>query len=241
MERTKYAAAHRPASSTSEPSPDEIENSALGLVNGGLTEDMIPGFAKVKPKIQAYLSVNFPNLDQNSVELTGEQRKRRDLAQNALHNLSHIQDILTRRPDMFGILAGRASRGELLAGSNDSDLTALQNYADNLALALTGAHSIRSTEAREKAEKVLLNYMHNGPQGIAGSIEADRQSLEDFANLGKPHDKQGNLLVYNPKTKKLDLANPPIPSNAWIKENSKTHQRIYSIDGGKSWQLVPQQ
>lgn len=197
MERTKLSAAGKDGD------PNEIPNLALGAVRSGLTIDTVPGFAKVKPQFEAYLASKYPNLNQSSIYLTGEQRKRRDLAENALNNLSHIQSIVTSRPDIFGVLQGRAAQGELLAGTNDPDLSALQAFAENTALALTGAHSIRSTEAREKATSVLLNLMHNGPQGVTGAIKADVSSLKDFSTLGLPHDMQGRLLQYDAKNDRL--------------------------------------
>jgi hypothetical protein len=166
------------------------------LAKGALTEDQIPGFSKLKPQIQAYLAEHHPNLDQSSLQLTAEERKRKDLATNALNNLSIIQTILQRRPDLLGVIQGRISQGKELAGTNDPDLASVNTALDNYALAATGAHGIRAVEARASAKQALLNGFKNGTAGIDSSIDTARSSLQEFANLGKPRGIDGSQYVY---------------------------------------------
>ena len=178
------------ASSTDVPTLGEA------LAKGELTEDQIPGFSKLKPQIQAYLAEHHPNLDQSSLQLTGEERKRKDLATNAVNNLGIIQATLQRRPDLLGVIQGRISQGRELAGTNDADLTAVSEALDNYALAATGAHGIRAVQARADAKQALLNGFKNGSAGINSSINTAKQSLQEFAALGKPRGLNGGPYVY---------------------------------------------
>jgi len=178
------------ASSTDVPTLGEA------LAKGALTEDQIPGFSKLKPQIQAYLAEHHPNLDQSSLQLTGEERKRKDLATNAINNLNIIQGTLQRRPDLLGVIQGRISQGKELAGTNDPDLTAVNTALDNYALAATGAHGIRAVEARASAKQALLNGLKNGSAGVNSSINTAKQSLQEFAALGKPRGLDGSPYVY---------------------------------------------
>lgn len=166
------------------------------LAKGEITEDQIPGFSKLKPQIQAYLAQHHPNLDQSSLQLTSEERKRKDLAKNAINNLNIIQGTLQRRPDLLGIVQGRVSQGKGLVGTGDPDLTAVNTALDNYALAATGAHGIRAVEARASAKQALLNGFKNGAAGVNSAINTAKQSLQEFANLGKPRGLDGSLYVY---------------------------------------------
>lgn len=166
------------------------------LAKGAITEDQIPGFSKLKPEIQAYLAEHHPNLDQSSLQLTSEERKRKDLATNAISNLGIIQATLQRRPDLFGIISGRLSQGKELVGTDDPDLTAINEALDNYALATTGAHGTRAVQARFDAKQALLNGFKNGSTGVNSAIDTAKQSLQEFANLGKPRGINGSPYVY---------------------------------------------
>jgi hypothetical protein len=198
------------------------------LAKGSLTEDMIPGFSKIKPQIQAYLAQHHPNLDQSSLQVTGEERKRRDLAQNALSNLGIIQGTLQRRPDLLGLIQGRVSQGKELVGTNDADLTAVGEALDNYALAATGAHGIRAVEARQSAKLALLNGFKNGPAGVNSSINTAKQSLQEFANAGKPRGLDGSAYVYGTQPKAAAQPNQLNQPNQLtnIQVNPQTKQRI---------------
>jgi hypothetical protein len=178
---------------------NEVADLGEGLAKGSLTEDQIPT-GKVKSSVQAYLTIHHPNLDQGSVMLDGTQKKMRDLGVNATNNLNLIQSTLARRPDLVGIIQGRLSQGKELSGTDDKDLSTIATAAENYSLAATGAHGIRSVEARVEAKKALLNSWKNGAAAINASIAASKQSLNEFVNLGKPKGLDGSAYVYD-KTK----------------------------------------
>jgi hypothetical protein len=178
--------------------PEDAHIATLGeaIARGALTEDQIPGFSKLKPQIEAYLSDHHPNLDQSSVLLTGSERKQADLARNALHNLEDIGQRIARRPDLVGVIQGRVSQGKNLAGTNDPDLAAIDTALDNYALAATGAHGVRAVEARKDAKQAILNGFKNGPQGVQSAVQTARGSLSNLASVGKPRGIDGSPYVY---------------------------------------------
>lgn len=224
QENSRASLAHQAATGD----PTAIAEIGEGIKNGVLTEDMVPGFSKVKPQVQAYLSQKYPTLDQTSVFLDGQERRLRDLSRNALENLGVVQNIIARRPDLVGILNGRISKGSLYAGTDDKDLSALVEAIDNFGLASTGAHAIRSESARVDAKQALLNGFKNGSQGVMGAINESRGSLGYFSNLGKPKDVNGQ-----PYGQQQSNSNAVLTAT-----NPKTKQQIRSVDGGKTWQQV---
>ena len=179
-------------------SPQTVSVLGEELARGAITEDQIPNFNKgdTKVQVEAYLSQHHPNLDQNSVFLDGTERKQRDLGRNSIENLNVIQSTLDKRPDLIGVIAGRVSQGKGLTGTNDPDLATINQALDNWALASTGAHGIRSVEARTDAKRDLLNSLKNGPAAVDAAINQSRNSLTQFANLGKPKGVDGSTYVY---------------------------------------------
>jgi hypothetical protein len=198
LEKMKEAATNAASGGTGADSP--AATLGEGIVHSGLTEDAIPGFAKAKPAVQAYLSKTYPNLDQSSVILTGSDRRLKNLSGSALQNLDVIQSALQKDPTLIGKIQGRITGGELKVGTNDPELGAIKNALDNYGLAATGAHGIRSEAARADAKEALLNSFKNGPDAVTGSMSAARASLTHLNQLGRPQpmdptkDLKGNPL-----------------------------------------------
>jgi hypothetical protein len=181
------------------PPANDPHTAVLGeaIAKGILTEDQISNFTKgQKGAVQTYLAEHHPNLDQKSVFMTGDERRRVDLANNAIHNLDDIATRLQRRPDLLGVVQGRVTQGKTLAGTNDRDLADIDAALDNYALAATGAHGIRAVQARTSAKEALLNGFKNGPQGVQAAMQAARGSLSNLAMAGKPRGLDGNPYVY---------------------------------------------
>lgn len=134
-------------------------------------------------------------LDGNGKPLaTTADRNRASLAHVADDNLVQIEDIVNRRPDLFGVGGGRLSSVEQMIGSDDRDLQALGNAAHNFAMANAGIHGSRSFENVQAAERELLNGLKSGPNGVRGAIDSNRQNLRTIiqrveggkdANAGK--------------------------------------------------------
>jgi hypothetical protein len=166
------------------------------VARGAMTEDQIPNFSQKKEAIEAYLAEHHPNLDQTSVFLTGAERKQKDLATNAIHNLDTIATTLQRRPDLIGKVYGRISQGKEAVGTDDADLGSIMTALDNYGLASTGAHGVKAVAARADAKRALINGFKNGPDGVAASMQAARMSLNNLASVGKPRGIDGSQYTY---------------------------------------------
>ena len=108
---------------------------------------------------------------------TVADRNRASLAHVASDNLDQIQDVVTRRPDLLGMIGGRISNVDQMIGSNDPDLQVLGNAAHNFAMANAGIHGSRSFENVKAAEQELLNGLKTGPKGVGGAIKSNRDNL----------------------------------------------------------------
>jgi hypothetical protein len=196
-------------------SVDDPHVATLGeaIASGRLTTDQIPGFGKMKPQIEAYLADHHPNLNISSVMLTGDERKRADLANNALHNLEDIGQRIARRPDLLGVIQGRITQGKNLAGTNDPDLAAIDTALDNYALAATGAHGVRAVEARKDAKQAILNGFKNGQQGVQAAVQSARGSLQNLAGSGRPRSVDGTPYVYKTQPQGNPGPNPQPQAN----------------------------
>jgi hypothetical protein len=123
-----------------------------------------------------------------------EEQKRGDLAENVNENLDKLQDIVTRRPDLFGKIAGRLTQIKELVGTSDPDVADLKTIHDNLGMASQSAHGMRSAQHVEAAANAILNGYHNSPAALSEAIKTARQSVgtfqHDIANpeqAGKPN------------------------------------------------------
>lgn len=202
--------------------PNYISSLGDSIAAGKGTIDQV-GY-RDKTAVESYLSQKHPDLDQNSVMLTGEERKRRDLANNALHNLDTIQQTIQKRPDLVGMIQGRVSHGQTLAGTNDPDLATVNTALDNYALAGTGAHGIRAVQARVDARDALLNGLKNGPDALNASIETSRSSLKNLASAGSPHRTDGTPYKVGPaKGTQIQMNGITYESDGkqWVKVKAK--------------------
>ncbi len=115
---------------------------------------------------------------------TVADRNRQSLAKIALDSLQDMEDVVKRRPEKIGMLAGRATNVEQMLGSNDPDVVAIGNAVHNFAMANAGIHGSRSHENVVDAENMLLNHMRNGPQGLMGGITVNKNNLNRIIGGG---------------------------------------------------------
>jgi len=120
---------------------------------------------------------------------TADEKKRADLAKNAMENLSNLEDIVNRRPELFGTVGGRISQLRQWAGTDDPDIGALKNLSDNLGMVSQSAHGMRSAQHVEQAANSILNSYKNGPDAVKGAIATARKSVSTFlADVGETPD-----------------------------------------------------
>ena len=113
---------------------------------------------------------------------TADEQRRADLATNLNENLDQLEEIVNRRPELFGPLAGRWTDLKGKFGSNDPDIAALQVIEHQVGMAQISAHGMRSAHGIEGAANSIFNGLHSGPTALKSAIGAVRNSVKTFQN-----------------------------------------------------------
>jgi hypothetical protein len=145
---------------------------------------------------------------------TADEVRRADLAENVNENLDALEEIVKRRPELFGPLHGTFTTLRGKVGTSDQDIAALEQIRDNLGRALQGAHGMRSATGVISAGNSVLNGFRNSDKAILSAIDRARSSVGTF--IGDVQRKAG-----------AGAAGPPQPSGAT--------QRFTS--GGKTYNI----
>ena len=184
----------------------QAQNLGEAMAHNALTEDMVSTGQGMRAAVQNYLTTKYPTLDQKSVWVTADDRKRASLANSALENLDKIQHALAADPNLQGQLQGRVSKLKTLVGTNDPYLATINQALDAYGIAAIGAHGVRNFKTKEDAEEALLNGLKNGPAATKAAFDTMRDSLHVFSDKGRPMNIDGT--PFNP-----DQA-PPQPSSS---------------------------
>jgi hypothetical protein len=195
---------------------NEVQTIAEGIANGsGQTLNNLD--AKTRAQVSAYLTEHHPNLDQTSVNLNGPEQSRRDLAQNGLHNLNTIKDMIEQSPDLIGKMQGRLSQGKKLLGTDDPRLGTIDAALDAYGMAVAGAHGVKAQQARKDAEHALLNGLKNGPDATNAAINTMAGSLNEFASTGRPKGANGSAYITVPQGNGQPLTDRSVAARIFAK------------------------
>lgn len=115
-------------------------------------------------------------------EPSADEQRRADLAGNLNENFNQLEDIVNRRPELFGPLAGRWTDLKGKFGSDDPDIGALQTLEHQIGMAQISAHGMRSAHGIEGASQSIMNGLHSGPKAIHAAIDTARKSVQTFQN-----------------------------------------------------------
>jgi len=115
-------------------------------------------------------------------KVTADEQRRSDLSENLNENLDSLEDIVKRRPELFGPLAGRWAELKQKFGSDDPDLAKLQTIEHQIGMAQISAHGMRSAQGIEGATDSIMNHLHNGPKAMLAGVQAVRDSVKTFSN-----------------------------------------------------------
>ena len=125
-----------------------------------------------------------------NAKIGSDEQKRADLAQNIYENLDALDDIATRRPELFGPVAGRLTDLKVATGTSDPDIAKLEVLKHNLGMVQQGVHGMRSAQGVEASAAALVNGYHNSPAALKAATQAARESARTFSadseNPGKP-------------------------------------------------------
>jgi hypothetical protein len=133
---------------------------------------------------------------------TADEQRRSDLSENLNENLATLEEIVGRRPDLFGPMAGRLTGIKGALGSNDPDIGTLETIKHQIGMAQISAHGMRSAQGIGSAADSILNSFKNGPDAVRASINAARNSVKTFtgdadrakAGANQPAPKGGKTL-----------------------------------------------
>lgn len=144
------------------------------------------------------------NVDENGnpVWVSGasaDEKKKAELAENMVFNINNVASILKRRPDIVGIVGGRFTNVQQMAGSNDPDIVALGTDIHNIGMANGGIHGMRSPQQAEDYSNQVLNHFKNGPKGVYGGLKSSADSVQTFIDAARPstyktHSSQGGAV-----------------------------------------------
>jgi hypothetical protein len=116
------------------------------------------------------------------VKPTADEKRRSDLGNNLLENLNNLEDIVKRRPDLFGPVSGRVTQAKEAIGTDDPDVAALKTLSEQAGMAMVGAHAMRNAQHVQTAAEAITNAYKNSPKAVLNSIEKARQSIGTFMN-----------------------------------------------------------
>ena len=130
---------------------------------------------------------------------TADEKKKAELAENMVFNINNVASILKRRPDIVGVVGGRFTSVQQMAGSNDPDIVALGTDIHNIGMANGGIHGMRSPQQAEDYANQVLNHFKNGPKGVYGGLKSSADSVQTFIDAARPetyktHSKQGGAI-----------------------------------------------
>lgn len=111
---------------------------------------------------------------------TADEQRRADLARNMNENLDQLEEILNRRPNLFGWFSGRMTEAQGAIGTSDPDIAALKTIKEQMGMAMVGAHAMRNAQHVEAAGNAIVNSYHNSAGAVKNAIAKARQSLQTF-------------------------------------------------------------
>jgi hypothetical protein len=111
-----------------------------------------------------------------------DEQRRADLANNMNENLDQLEDILHRRPELFGPIAGRMTGLRGSVGTDDQDVARLKAIEEFMGMAAVGAHAMRNAQHVETAAHAITNGFKNSPQAVSAAVDTARKSLQTFIN-----------------------------------------------------------
>ncbi len=155
----------------------------LAVINGKVVE--------LKPGMDVPEGTQSLSGDLKGSKPTADEQRRADLAENLNENLGTLEEIATRRPDLFGPLAGRLTGLRGAMGSNDPDIGTLETIRHQIGMAQISAHGMRSAQGVDSAATSILNSFKNGPDAVKASINAARNSVKTFQDDVRNNQRTG--------------------------------------------------
>lgn len=122
---------------------------------------------------------------QHNVAPTGQERNKADLASSAHDQIQDMKDIVQRRSDIFGPVAGRKTDFDVWLGSQDADAKRFSNARTIAGDHLAGVFGGRSEAALTALDHAIGLYKENPKAVLAGLDQLDHAN-DRFVNVGTP-------------------------------------------------------
>jgi hypothetical protein len=140
---------------------------------------------------------------------SADEQRRADLANNMTENLNALEEIVKRRPELFGPIAGRMTEARASFGTSDPDVAKLKAIEEFMGMAAVGTHAMRNAQHVETAAHAITNGFKNDANSVMAAIKQARDSIQTFKNdVNKgPNAQPQATHVYNPATGKIEAIN----------------------------------
>lgn len=120
---------------------------------------------------------------QQNVRPTGSERNKGDMAQSAHEQLGTLKDIVSKRPDIFGPLAGRKTNFDVWLGSQDPDAQRFRAARTIAGDHLAGTFGGRSETALKALDDAIGQFKDN-PKAVAAGLDQLEKGNEVFRKAG---------------------------------------------------------
>jgi hypothetical protein len=152
----------------------------VGTWTPGFDKDKNPILFNTKTGEVKPNAAGFTKATAAGAKLSSDEQKRADLAKNMNENIDALDDIASRRPELFGPVAGRYTELRNTIGTSDPDITKLEAIKHQLGMVAQGAHGMRSAQGVESAANSLVNNFHNTAEATKAGLDAARTSVRTF-------------------------------------------------------------
>lgn len=116
---------------------------------------------------------------------TADEDRRADLSKSLDTLADRLTDISTRRPELFGPIAGRLTKGKMAVGTSDPDVAELKSIQENLGQISLGAHAMRNAGHIATAADSMAN-IYNSPEAYRAGLVAGKGSADTMQTITRP-------------------------------------------------------
>jgi len=160
---------------------------------------------------------------QGNVRPTAAERARADLGVSALQQAKDMEDIISKRGDLFGPVAGRTTDLNVWLGSQDPDAARFNASARVLADHLAGVFGGRSEYALQAIHEVVGRFKDN-PKALAAALNQLVSTADLFVKKGSPRTVGSNIA-------KPGGDNPPNGGNGASLGSTSKPDGVYEMNG----------
>jgi hypothetical protein len=118
-----------------------------------------------------------------NIRPTAAERRSADLGGSAIEQIDDMEDIIVRRPDIFGPASGRYTKLNVWLGSQDPDAQAFRAAAETSGGHLAGVFGSRSAKVIDGILNVAGDFSTN-PDALIAGLDQFREAAENIQQHG---------------------------------------------------------